>query len=346
MGVNYGEWLRRGDEVQVEPVSWLLDDFFARKHVTWIWGEPSSGKTLFVQMIFLNQANQVGVEWHHHENGEGLFNLFYIAGHDTSLELLIEREELVNRNRAVIYNQKPMSFDITVERERKWFIEFVKGMPEQVDAICFDTADNFALASDSNDTRAAVLQMNAFREVAVACNLAVILIGHSNKSGQGLQGNVKRLGGADHVWRIMSGQNDVYLLQREKYRVTVHRHLSEIKLKFVKGLGFVLTDEPFESKKNARELNFEKAFAKMGNKFSRRDFLIECGTVSARAIHYLNSMIRCGRLQMINDMEYEKNALILSKDNFFLGSQEQAKLEGGKNDLQEPLQFLQEPYPF
>lgn len=343
------QFIKRGHEIKVERVSWLLDDFFARKHVTWIWGEPSSGKSLFVQLMFLTQSRDVGVEWHHEENAGEAFNLFYIAGHDTSLELLVERERLVSGNGAVIYNEHPILIDVTIEKQRKWFIDFIKQMPEQVDAICFDTADNFSLSSDANDTRQALVEMAAFRDIAVSCNLSVILIGHSNKLGTALQGNNKRLGGADHVWRIMSGQNDIYMLQREKYRVTVHRQLSELKYKFVQGRGFVLTDEPFESKKKSRELNFEKVFIKMQRKFSRRDFLIECGTVSSRAIFYLMSLVKSGRLKFLGNDMYEKTDVVLVNDAVFYDKLDTEKKEqDSKSDFAsgQAKEFLDDNYPF
>ena len=295
-----------GEGLPNEPIEWILDDFFARKKITWLWGFPSTGKSLFAQMMFLMQDDFDGLLWHREENGGADFNLLYIQGADSSQQELKNRESWVVKKCDVKYNKKLIDLNVANMKSLQSFIALMKEHGKGIDAICFDASSNFHPTVNGIDTNQVDEVMKAFKLIASELNVAVILIGHSNKKGE-LQGNVKMAGGADIAWKFVAGKKQMYSLTRTKDRNVVNLNMNSIKAKFINGVGFTPTKELFEPKTDSA-VDFFGIYETMDNTFTDSDFGKACGLPTLQVTVFLRGLCKDGILRLTgkNKSEYVK----------------------------------------
>ena len=207
--------LKRLSDEEERDVNWLIPGWIARSEITIVEGDPGVGKSWFTQYIGALAIKGKRLKTHH--------QYMKRAMHGTSV-LYIDMENAVNvitkprmtdlglskeEQRRFIVFDKPFSLTDpdAVEAVRK-YLEKVKGTPDEIGLIVFDTINVYLGDTDSHKAAEVAQSMSHLTQICRDFELAVVVIRHLTKGSQGGsalyrgQGSMAFAGNARMVVRI------------------------------------------------------------------------------------------------------------------------------------------------
>ena len=207
--------LKRLDTVNHEDVNWLIPGWIARGEITIVEGDPGIGKSWFVQYLGMLAIKGKRLKTHHQymKRRPNPTSVLYIDMENSvsvitkprMTDLGLSDEE---QRRFFVYD-KPLSLsDPDAVEAMRSYLEKVRGTPNEVGMIAFDTINVYMGDADTHKAAEVAQSLSHLTQIARDFNLAVVVIRHLTKGSQGSsalyrgQGSMAFAGSARMVMRI------------------------------------------------------------------------------------------------------------------------------------------------
>lgn len=211
-GAKWNPLPRPLSEVEEESVDWVVPGMFARKEVTIVEGDPSIGKSYFVQMVAgaLCDGKKIPCEDKRYEPVKG--SVVYFDTENTPGS--VTKPRLVDNGVAHLENFWPGEEPFSVDDDEKWAT--VEEHLERVRPVMavFDTVNIYMGSVDTYRSSETQQAMTKFKMLANRFDMSVVIIRHLTKSSGGSkamyrgQGSIAFTGAARIVLTVGQSPDD------------------------------------------------------------------------------------------------------------------------------------------
>ncbi len=206
------------DLLNLPPKQWLLDQIFGAGDIGVVYGPPGCGKTFVVIDLIMSACT--GRSWAMRFNASRPLNVAYCAGEGigglpSRFQAAAALYNVSSLPNFTFFKSTPQLFNETEDHSKdilqfavEWNTRQLAGEAAPLDLLVIDTLHTASEGADENSSKEMGLILKACRQTMQILGCTILLVHHTNKSGDEERGSSSLRGAMDFMFRITKAKDD------------------------------------------------------------------------------------------------------------------------------------------
>ena len=206
------------DLLNLPPKQWLIDQVFGSGDIGVIYGPPGCGKTFVVIDLIMSACT--GRSWAMRFNASRPLNVAYCAGEGigglpSRFQAAAAHYNIASLPNFTFFKSTPQLYNDTEDHSKdilqfatEWNVRQLAGEADQLDVLVIDTLHTASEGADENSSKEMGLILKACRQTMEMLGCTILLVHHTNKSGDEERGSSSLRGAMDFMFRITKAKDD------------------------------------------------------------------------------------------------------------------------------------------